>query len=168
MTNRSSYPQSVVVGAGVENGATLPPSNSGHQNAAELLGTLAGDEPSRLTNQLGRYAESEYKPTAVAREDVEERAIDRTTLRAPTEQQAETVRPATELAVTLLSVPGGGLRAVRDVPGRLDRSVDDRLDALQDPDLGTGSGPQPSDSGDAVDGPPDGLAGVDGGDPFLP
>jgi acyl-homoserine lactone acylase PvdQ len=26
----------------------------------------------------------------------------------------------------------------------------------------------PEDSGDAVDGPPDGLAGVDGGDPFLP
>jgi hypothetical protein len=45
--------------------------------------------------------------------------------------------------------------------------VRDRLDALQDPDLGSGSGPKPSDSGDAVDGPPVGLAGVDGGDPFL-
>ncbi len=155
MTNRSSYPQSVVVGAGPENGATLPPSNSGHQNAVELLGTLAGNEPARLTNQLDLYVDFEKKPTAVAREDVEALAVSQRTIRATTEQQAETVRPATDLAVKLLSVPGGGLRAVRDVPGQLDRSLNDLLDAIQEAgsgngleDAGSGDGPLASGSGD--------------------
>lgn len=130
MTNRSSFPQSTVVGEGLSNGATLPPSNSGHQNAVELLGTLSGDEPDRLTDQLDLYANYEYKPLALARPNVETRSVERTTARTQGETLSEAAAPATDLAIKLLSVPGGGLRAVRDVPGQLDRSVNDLVDYL--------------------------------------
>jgi penicillin amidase len=159
MTNRSSFPQSYVVGEGLENGASLPPSNSGHQNVVELLGTLAGNEPDRLTNQLDLYENFEYKPLPLAREGVEERATAQETLRTQSEEIADAGRPVTDLAVKLFSVPGGGLRAVRDLTGQLDRSVNGILD-----DIG-GAAATDVDSGEedeTEDGPGVTIPGFDG------
>ncbi|QLD87905.1 penicillin acylase family protein [Natronomonas salina] len=133
MSNRSSYQQSVVIGEGLEHsGSVLPPSNSGHQNAAELVATQAGEEPDRLTDQLDVYANFDYKPHPVTREQVEERAVESETIRAQGHEAADTVRPASDLAIKLLSVPGGGLRAVRDVATQAGWSFDGLLDDVEE------------------------------------
>ena len=133
MSNRASFQQSIVIGRGLEHSrSVLPPSNSGHQTVVELPGTLAGEEPDRLTNQLDRYADFEYKPHPISREDVESVAVSAETLVAQSQAVADVARPATELAVKLLSIPGGGVRAVRDVPGQADRSLNSLIDNLED------------------------------------
>jgi|GEM_PF-1834208 penicillin amidase len=129
MSNRSSFQQSIVIGEGLDDSkSVLPPSNSGHQSIDELPLTLAGDEPDRLTNQLDLYVNFDYKPHPITREQVESQAVEQKTVRTGSYDTVDVGRPATDLAVKLLSVPGGGIRAVRNVPVGLQRSINGILD----------------------------------------
>ncbi|MCY4729041.1 hypothetical protein KY092_00550 [Natronomonas gomsonensis] len=129
MSNRSSFQQSIVIGEGLDDSkSVLPPSNSGHQSIDELPLTLAGDEPDRLTNQLDLYVNFDYKPHPITREQVESQAVEQKTVRTGSYDTVDVGRPVTDLAVKLLSVPGGGIRAVRNVPVGLQRSINGILD----------------------------------------
>jgi penicillin amidase len=89
MVNRSTYQHAVEMGAGLEGSMdALPPSNSGHVTAPELLQFLAGtsDEPARVDDQLELYANFDYKPHPVTREQVESVAVTSETLRATNER----------------------------------------------------------------------------------
>ena len=89
MVNRSTYQHAVEMGAGLEGSMdALPPSNSGHVTAPELARFLAGvsDEPERVDDQLELYANFEYKPHPVTREQVESVAVTSQTLRATSER----------------------------------------------------------------------------------
>ena len=78
MVNRGSYNFVVALGPAGEPATAaesiLPPSNSGHLPLSALVGTLRGNEPDRLTDQLDRYERFEYKPMPVERAAVERRA----------------------------------------------------------------------------------------------
>lgn len=60
----------------------LPPGNDGVITSAELATVQAtGEEPDRLTNQLDLYINNVYKPHPVTREQVEQVAVQRDTIR---------------------------------------------------------------------------------------
>jgi len=64
-------------------GGVLPPGNSGHISVDEFGRAQAtGEEPDRLTNQLDRYANFEFKPLPVTREQVTAVTDSRTVLTA--------------------------------------------------------------------------------------
>lgn len=131
MSNRSSFQQSVVIGEGLDDSrSVLPPSNSGHQSIDELPLTLAGNEPDRLTNQLDLYANFDYKPHPITRKQVESRAVEQKTVQTGSYDATDIGRPATDLSVKLISVPGGGIRAVRDVPTQVSRTINGLLDGV--------------------------------------
>lgn len=151
MTNRASFQQSIAIGEGPDaSKSVLPPGNSGHQNLAELPGTLTGDEPDRLTDQLELYANFAYKPHPVTDEGIDRETVSTGQTVTTNEEIAEATRPVTDLTIALLSIPGGGIRAVRDVPRTANRSLNALIDSLdsQTADALNAPGTPPS----AVDG----------------
>jgi penicillin amidase len=92
MRNRASYNQALDVDGWRDGdadtwqaaaGDVLPPGNDGVITAAELAQAQAtGEEPVHLTDQLELYVTNEYKPHPTTREQVEQVAVERTTIRA--------------------------------------------------------------------------------------
>ena len=92
MRNRASYNQLLDADgwqADDENtwqavaGDVMPPGNNGVITGPELAASQAGgDEPARLTDQFGLYTENEYKPHPATRTQVEDVAVEATTIRA--------------------------------------------------------------------------------------
>jgi len=92
MRNRASYNQALDVDGWLSDdegtwqdaaGDVMPPSNDGVITADELAQTGAtGEEPDRLTDQLDLYVNNEYKPHPATRAQVEQVAVERTTLQA--------------------------------------------------------------------------------------
>jgi penicillin amidase len=104
MSNRASYMQAIAAGEGLDGaGDALPPGNSGHVNAAELVAAQAGRGPEHLTDQLELYANYEYKPHPHTREEVAETAVESTTVRATTPSLTGPAEPVRDLPADVLS-----------------------------------------------------------------
>lgn len=89
----------------------VPPSNSGQLNAAEGAQVIAqGNEPDRLNDQLEIYAENRsYKPHPHTREQVDQVAVETTTIRATPEHQFTPVVPAAPRPLPMpIDIPDAG------------------------------------------------------------
>ena len=89
MVKRATYQHAVEMRAGPEGSMdALPPSNSGHVTGPELAQFLAGvsDEPERVDDRLDLYANFEYKPHPVTREQVGFVVVTSETLMATSER----------------------------------------------------------------------------------
>jgi penicillin amidase len=96
MINRASYNQSIAMGEGLDGSKhVLPPSNTGHLSFWEVLSTrISGDEPDRLTDQLGEYVNFEYIPHPYTREQVEQLAVEEQTLQTAKTSLNDPVQPS--------------------------------------------------------------------------
>ena len=90
-------------------GDVMPPGNNGVITGPELAASQAGgEEPARLTDQFDLYTENEYKPHPATRKQVEDVAVEATTIRA--------VGPSSTGGTELPSgVPADALEALGDV-----------------------------------------------------
>ncbi|WP_255149602.1 penicillin acylase family protein [Halorarius halobius] len=114
MVNRATYQHAVAIGEGLDetgraiadvSGDALPPSNSGHVSADELVGFLSGqqNEPDRVDEQLELYANFDYKPHPITREQVESVAVETTTLRAIPALENVPIEPGRDLPARLVA-----------------------------------------------------------------
>jgi penicillin amidase len=114
MVNRSTYQHAVAIGEGLQatgdditnySGDALPPSNSGQVNAAELAGFLSGaqGEPERVDDQLELYANFDYKPHPITREQVESVAVRTETLQTTPVAQNAPIEPGRDLPQRLIA-----------------------------------------------------------------
>ncbi|RRJ33574.1 penicillin acylase family protein [Halocatena pleomorpha] len=79
LVNRGSWNFLVSLDTGAGR-SILPPGNSGHLSVGELIGTVRGSPPDRLTDQLELYERFEYKPFPVERAAVADNACHQDTL----------------------------------------------------------------------------------------
>jgi penicillin amidase len=122
MRNRASYNQLLDVDGWQADdeavwqdaaGDVFPPGNNGVITADELAQMQAtGEEPDRLTDQLGLYTDNEYKPHPATREQVEAVAVETTTVRTVSRPSPRAVTPSSDVSPESLSNLGEAL----DVP----------------------------------------------------
>jgi penicillin amidase len=121
MRNRASYNQVLDVdGWQADDEATwqaaagdvFPPGNNGVITADELAQAQAtGEEPDRLTDQLDLYTTNEYKPHPATREQVEQVAVEATTVRTVSRPSPRSVSPSSDVSPEALSDLGEALDA---------------------------------------------------------
>jgi acyl-homoserine lactone acylase PvdQ len=94
-------------------GDVIPPGNSGLITADELVQAQAGQgEPDRLTNQLDLYINNEYRPHPVSRTQVEQVAVESTTVRTVSRPSPRNVTLSSDVSPERLS----GLREGLETP----------------------------------------------------
>ncbi|WP_254831079.1 penicillin acylase family protein [Haloglomus salinum] len=168
--NRSSYNQAIDMGFALSDDTqtwqdnaqdVLPPGQSGHQNAQELAQTQAtGEEPERLHDQLEFYVNNgEYKPHPHTRTQVEDVAVESTTVRVTPEHDYTPVVPAAPRPLPMpISVPNPDGPSPGDTPappegGVPSRTSTDRGDGSDATDTASDATDTASDATDTVDRP---------------
>jgi penicillin amidase len=81
MVNRGSWNQVVSLAPDGEAMGILPPGNSAHVSLRALPRVVFGRDPDRLTDQLERYVNFEYKPLPVTEREVDEAVVEEERLR---------------------------------------------------------------------------------------
>lgn len=94
MVNRGSWNQVVSLAPDGDAMGILPPGNSGHIPLGALPGLVRGGEPDRLTDQLDRYVDFEYKPLPVTEAAVDDAVVEEEKLRVRRSRVWEPLRDA--------------------------------------------------------------------------
>ena len=93
-------------------GDVMPPGNNGVITGPELAASQAGgEEPARLTDQFDLYTENEYKPHPATRKQVEDVAVEATTIRTVGHSSTGGAEPPSGVPTDALEALGEALES---------------------------------------------------------